>query len=285
MNRSTPVRDIDYILSISKAFAKAPTTRHKDRAVSLYATTTSTHHHHIFEACASSNNSMPAIQLYRRDTSSSWDTSRLLPAIIIGSVAVILIFIYVMLRNRAIARHGLGTNRVFSGRTPFNYPVDDRSAERRRSDAARVAEDERRREVIRRAEERRRLEDIYMQQLNRELLDEQSAEPKPPGYAPSNVDGANEITRPIPAAGREGDELPSYAPRTRRVSDAAMSPVARVQAQLDDEDVERVASDPPPAYSPAPASATSPPPPAVVAAPSVLRSSGLPPNPMGRTHV
>ena len=167
--------------------------------------------------------------------------------------------------------------------------MDDRSAERRRSDAARAhareTEDERRREVIRRAEERRRLEGIYMQQLNRELLDEQSAEPKPPDYVSANTDGANEITRPTPAAGREGEELPSYAPRTRRASDAALSPVARVQAQLDDEAVEAVAADPPPAYTPATTNTAGSPPPAAASAPSVLRSSGLPPNPMGRTHI
>lgn len=226
-------------------------------------------------------------QLHRRDidtSSSSRDASRLLPAIIIGSVAVILLFIYVILRNRATARHGSETNRVFSGRTPFNYPVDDRSAERRRSNAARVAEDNRRREVIGRAEERRRLEGIYMQQLNRELLDEQSVEPKPPGYAPP-VGGAAEITMPQAAAAREGEELPSYAPRPNRGGDTALSPVARVQAALDDEDVERVAADPPPAYTPAPPNAVVSTTPAAISAPSVLRSSGLPPNPMGRTHV
>ena len=127
-----------------------------------------------------------------------------------------------------------------------------------------------------------------MQQLNRELLDEQSAEPKPPGYAPP-VDGAAEVTRPIarppPAAGREGEELPSYAPRTSRGSDTALSPVARVQATLDDEAVERVAADPPPAYSSASPNAVASTIPAEVQAPSVLRSSELPPNPMGRTHI
>ena len=109
--------------------------------------------------------------------------------------------------------------------------------------------------MIRRAEERRRLEGIYMQQLNRELLEDQTQEPKPPGYAPPNADGAAEITRPTPAAGREGEELPSYAPRTSRGNGTALRPVARVEAALDDEDVERVAADPPPAYTPAPANA------------------------------
>lgn len=139
--------------------------------------------------------------------------------------------------------------------------MDAEREERRR------AEDERRREVVRRTEEGRRLEGIYMQQLNRELLDEQSAEPKPPGYAHLNVDGAAEITRPTPATGREGEELPSYAPRTSRGSDTASSPVVRVQAQLDDEAVERVASDPPPAYTPAPTNSTSSP--SAVSAPTV----------------
>lgn len=207
---------------------------------------------------------MPAIhQIHARQSTNKVDPKRLTAAIVIGIAAFFALITFLFLRHQAQKRHGFDTQRVFASRASDQRPPHNRPDtviadwDRRHNRSVNGAEVARREEVIRRAAERRRLETIYLEQLNQELVAEEQ-EPKPPGYAPPlrsmlDVDGTGtlEITRPVPAAGREGEELPSYEPRASLTRPGAAAE-DRGSIGLDDAAVEAVVADAPPAYTPRP---------------------------------